>query len=61
MNEVLRYIADCADSPNGYIVSTGCDIPVDAPVENVLAFMDAVRECGPATLGSRNYMVNDDK
>ena len=49
--EVLRNIADCADSPNGYIVSTGCDIPVDAPVENVLAFMDAVREYGPAKLG----------
>ena len=61
MNEVLRNIADCADSPNGYIVSTGCDIPVDAPVENVLAFMDAVRECCPAKLGSGNYKKYDDK
>jgi uroporphyrinogen-III decarboxylase len=38
---------------NGYIVSTGCDIPVDAPKENVLAFMDAVREYGPTRLGEK--------
>jgi len=50
--EVFRNIEDCVDSPNGYIVSTGCDIPVDAPAENVKAFMDAVREYGPVTLGS---------
>jgi uroporphyrinogen decarboxylase len=49
----MRDIADCADSPNGYIVSTGCDIPVDAPKENVLAFMDAVREYGPTRLGEK--------
>ena len=29
--------------------------------KNVLAFMDAVRECGPAKLGSGNYKKNDDK
>lgn len=51
--EVLQNISDCADSPNGYIVSTGCDIPVDAPLENVYAFMDAVREYGPVTIGSK--------
>ncbi|MBP3898537.1 MAG: uroporphyrinogen decarboxylase family protein [Mogibacterium sp.] len=49
--EVMRDIADCADSPNGYIVSTGCDIPVDAPLENIYAFMDAVREYGPTRIG----------
>lgn len=51
--EVMRDIADCADSPNGYIVSTGCDIPVDAPIENIYAFMDAVREYGPTHLGEK--------
>lgn len=51
--EVMRDIADCADSANGYIVSTGCDIPVDAPLENVYAFMDAVREYGPTKLGEK--------
>ncbi len=52
-DEVMRDIADCADSPNGYIVSTGCDIPVDAPLENIYAFMDAVREYGPVTIGQK--------
>ena len=51
--EVMRDIADCADSPNGYIVSTGCDIPVDAPLENIYAFMDAVREYGPTKIGEK--------
>ncbi|VEH03052.1 Uroporphyrinogen decarboxylase [Slackia heliotrinireducens] len=32
------------DSPCGYIVATGCDIPLPAPIENVDAFMDGVRE-----------------
>ena len=50
---VFRNIADCADSPNGYIVSTGCDIPVDTPPENVQAFMDAVREYGPVRIGEK--------
>ena len=43
------------DTPNGYIVSTGCDIPVDTALENVLAFMDAVREYGPAKLGEKKH------
>ena len=51
--EVMRDIADCADTPNGYIVSTGCDIPVDTPKENVMAFMDAVREYGPVSIGQK--------
>ena len=46
-------LADGADSPNGYIVSTGCDIPVDAPLENIYAFMDAVREYGPTKIGEK--------
>lgn len=49
----VRDIADCADSANGYIVSTGCDIPVDAPLENIYAFMDAVREYGPTRIGEK--------
>ena len=51
--EVMRDIADCADTPNGYIVSTGCAIPVDTPKENVMAFMDAVREYGPVSIGQK--------
>lgn len=54
--EVFRNISDCADSPNGYIVSTGCDIPVNTPRENVIAFMDAVREYGPVKLGEKKML-----
>lgn len=43
---VKENIRKCADSPNGYIISNGCDIPVNAPVQNVYAFMDAVRKYG---------------
>ena len=50
-HDVLTNIADCMDAPNGYIVATGCDIPIGSSVDNVLQFMDAVREFGPARLG----------
>ena len=48
---VMQNIYDCADAPNGYLIATGCDIPVGSPIENALAFMDAVREFGPARVG----------
>lgn len=48
---VVQNISDCVDASNGYFVATGCDIPVGAPIENALAFMDAVREFGPARMG----------
>lgn len=32
------------DSPCGYIIATGCDIPLPASLDNVQAFMDGVRE-----------------
>lgn len=35
------------------MLESGCDIPVDAPVENIYAFMDAVREYGPTRLGEK--------
>jgi len=31
------------DNPGGFIISTGCDIPIDAPIENIDYFMKAVR------------------
>ena len=48
---VLQKIRECGDSPNGFLIATGCDIPVGSNVENVYAFMDAVREFGPAKIG----------
>lgn len=37
-------IEKAADSPNGYIVGSGCDIPAGAPIENLKAFIDATKK-----------------
>lgn len=34
------------DSPKGFILSPGCQIPIGAPVENIHALMDAARTYG---------------
>jgi uroporphyrinogen decarboxylase len=34
------------DSPKGFILSPGCQIPIGAPVENIQALMDAARTYG---------------
>lgn len=41
---IKQNLRDCYDSPQGYILSTGCDIPIVSPMENILAFMDGVRK-----------------
>jgi len=33
-------------SPKGYVVSTGCEVPIRTPVENVKAFITAAKETG---------------
>lgn len=43
---VRQNIIDGCDSPNGFIISTGCDIPIKTNMENITAFMDAVRLYG---------------
>ena len=50
-NNVMRNLADAVDSPCGYLLATGCDIPPGAPKENVVAFMDVAREFGPVRMG----------
>lgn len=34
------------DNPNGFILSTGCQIPINSPIENIQALMDTVRSYG---------------
>ena len=36
----------CADSPAGYILNTGCQLPIGTPKENVEAFIYAARKYG---------------
>ncbi len=37
-------VADCADSPGGFILASGCEVPLEAPPENVDALMAVARE-----------------
>ncbi len=46
--EALDCLRACAGSPRGFILASGCEVPVEAPAANVLALMDAAREGIPA-------------
>lgn len=37
-------IAKAADSPRGYVVATGCEVPIKTPHENMVAFLESGRE-----------------
>jgi uroporphyrinogen decarboxylase len=37
-------VAKAAGNPRGYIVATGCEVPIHTPPENMRAFLDAGRE-----------------
>ncbi len=44
--KTLEGILDAYDSPKGYIVMSGCSLPVETPFENIQTMMDTVREVG---------------
>lgn len=48
IDDVIGAVKECilkaADSKKGYVVATGCDIPLGTPIENVDAFIYAVRK-----------------
>jgi uroporphyrinogen decarboxylase len=44
--EARECIRKTYDSPKGYILASGCAIPLNAPPENVIALMDAARIYG---------------
>ncbi len=52
MKQNLR---ECWDSPKGYIVSTGCDIPLNSPIENIYAFMEGVRKFAKCPLDPERF------
>ena len=43
------------DSPNGYILASGCDLSGKVKLENIEAFMDAAREYGKWPLDPKNF------
>jgi uroporphyrinogen decarboxylase len=51
--EVKECIRKAHDNPAGFILASGCEVPIDTPPENVLALMEAARKYGtfPIELG----------
>ncbi len=44
--KTLESILHGYDSPKGYVVMSGCSLPVETPFENIQMMMDTVREVG---------------
>jgi len=48
--EVRQAVRTCVrkayDNPKGFVVASGCSLPVETPFKNIDAMMDAVREIG---------------
>lgn len=58
----MKYIIDLIDrlpSLDKLIISPGCDMPYDTPVENVIAAMQAVRDPDSARLILANYQAEE--
>jgi uroporphyrinogen decarboxylase len=45
-SEIIDTVAKTYDSPKGYCISTGCDLPVKTPLANVHVLMNTAREIG---------------
>ena len=45
-------IRDCimkaADSPRGFVLATGCEVPINTPHENMVAFLESWKAICPA-------------
>lgn len=46
IGEVKRQLKLAADSPMGYIISPGCEVPLGTPKENLDAYIYAIRKYG---------------
>lgn len=48
--EIRRAVAECVqqawDSPKGYVIMSGCSLPVETPFTHIEAMMNATREIG---------------
>jgi uroporphyrinogen decarboxylase len=45
-NAVINCVLEGYDSPKGYVIMSGCSLPVETPLKNIQAMMDTVREIG---------------
>lgn len=56
----LECIREGYDSPKGYVVMSGCSLPVDTPLENIQAMMDTVREVSyPVQPDKVDFLIKD--
>ena len=44
--KTLRCIREGYDNPKGYMVMSGCSLPIETPIENIDMMMNTVREVG---------------
>lgn len=44
--EARRCLDDCKTSPGGFILASGCEVPIESPPENVAALIEAARLWG---------------
>lgn len=60
--KTLECIQDGHDSPKGYIVMSGCSLPIESPLENIKEMLDTVREVGyPVNINKVESMIADCK
>ncbi len=63
--DVIRAAKDCIrksyDSPNGFILTSGCQMPIYTPEENMQALMDASRIYGAYPLNEDLLLNNDEE
>ena len=58
--KTLECIRDGYDSPKGYMIMSGCSLPVDSPFENIDSMMNTVRELGyPVNINKLDDMLAD--
>ena len=57
IDDVIESVRQCilagADSPCGYMLNTGCQVPMGTPLENIHAFMYAARKYGANAVKGR--------
>ncbi|HUW58973.1 MAG TPA: uroporphyrinogen decarboxylase family protein [Planctomycetota bacterium] len=44
--EAAKCLADCKDSPGGFILASGCEVPLETPPENIFALIETARRNG---------------
>lgn len=53
---VKKCIQSAYDSPNGYILASGCDLSGNLPLENIDQFMASARKYGKWPLDPKNFL-----